>query len=95
MNIEREGVKYYSYFQKTEAVHDLVAMWDSDPYTFLSQYQQEPVALGGNLINVDWLKRLSDTFRPPAKYDYRFISCDTAMTTKSYCDFSVLHLWGF
>lgn len=93
--IERDGVKYYSYFPKKESVHDLVAMWDSDPYTFLSQYQQEPVALGGNLINVDWFQRISDTFRPPAKYDYRFITCDTAMTTKSYSDFSVLQLWGY
>lgn len=93
--VERDGVKYYSYFPGKESVHDLVAMWDSDPYTFLSQYQQEPVALGGNLINVDWFQRLSDTFRPPAKYDYRFITCDTAMTTKSYSDFSVLQLWGY
>lgn len=93
--IERDGVKYYSYFPKKESVNDLVAMWDSDPYTFLSQYQQDPVALGGNLINVDWFQRISDTFRPPAKYDYRFITCDTAMTTKSYSDFSVLQLWGY
>lgn len=93
--VERDGVRYYSYFPQKESVHDLVAMWDSDPYTFLSQYQQEPVALGGNLINVDWFQRISDTFRPPAKYDYRFITCDTAMTTKSYSDFSVLQLWGY
>lgn len=93
--IERDGVKYYSYFPGKESVHDLVAMWDSDSYTFLSQYQQEPVALGGNLINVDWLQRISDTLRPPAKYDYRFMTLDTAMTTKSYSDFSVLQLWGY
>lgn len=93
--VERDGVKYYSYFPAKESIEDLMAMWDSDPYTFLSQYQQEPVALGGNLINVDWFQRLSDAFRPPAKYDYRFITCDTAMTTKSYSDFSVLQLWGY
>lgn len=93
--IERDGVRYYSYFPGKESVHDLVAMWDSDSYTFLSQYQQEPVALGGNLINVDWLQRISDTLRPPAKYDYRFMTLDTAMTTKSYSDFSVLQLWGY
>lgn len=93
--IERDGVKYYSYYPQKESIHDLMAMQDADPYTFLSQYQQCPVALGGNLINVDWFQRLSDTFRPPAKYDYRFITCDTAMTTKSYSDFSVLQLWGY
>lgn len=93
--VERDGVKYYSYYPQKESIHDLIAMQDADPYTFLSQYQQCPVALGGNLINVDWFQRLSDTFRPPAKYDYRFITCDTAMTTKSYSDFSVLQLWGY
>lgn len=93
--IERDGVKYYSYYPQKESIHDLVAMWDSDSYTFLSQYQQEPVALGGNLINVDWLQRISDTLRPPAKYDYRFMVLDTAMTTKSYSDFSVMQLWGY
>lgn len=93
--VERDGVKYYSYFPGKESVHDLIAMWDSDSYTFLSQYQQDPVALGGNLINVDWLQRISDTLRPPAKYDYRFMTIDTAMTTKSYSDFSVLQLWGY
>ena len=93
--VERDGVKYYSYFPGKESVHDLIAMWDSDSYTFLSQYQQDPVALGGNLVNVDWFQRISDTLRPPAKYDYRFVTVDTAMTTKSYSDFSVLQLWGY
>lgn len=92
--VERDGVKYYSYFPQKESVHDLMAMWDSDPYTFLSQYQQEPVALGGNLINVDWFVRLDENNRPPVKYDYRFITADTAMTTKSYSDYSVFQLWG-
>lgn len=92
--IERDGVKYYSYFPKKESVNDLVAMWDSDPYTFLSQYQQSPVALGGNLINTDWFVRLDENNRPPVKYDYRFITADTALTTKSYSDYSVFMLWG-
>lgn len=92
--VERDGVKYYSYFPQKESVHDLISMWDSDPYTFLSQYQQEPVALGGNLINIDWFARIDENNRPPAKYDYRFITADTAMTTKSYSDFSVFQLWG-
>lgn len=92
--IERDGVKYYSYFPKKESVNDLVSMWDSDPYTFLSQYQQEPVALGGNMVDVDWFVRYGADNRPPIKYDYRFITADTALTTKSYSDFSVFQLWG-
>lgn len=92
--VERDGVKYYSYFPAKESIEDLMAMRDADPYTFLSQYQQEPVALGGNLINVDWFARLDENNRPPVKYDYRFITADTAMTTKSYSDYSVFQLWG-
>lgn len=92
--IERDGVKYYSYYPQKESIHDLMAMQDADPYTFLSQYQQCPVALGGNLINVDWFVRLDENNRPPVKYDYRFITADTAMTTKSYSDYSVFQLWG-
>ena len=92
--IERDGVKYYSYFPGKESVHDLIAMWDSDSYTFLSQYQQEPVALGGNMVDVDWFVRYGAENRPPLKYDYRFITADTALTTKSYSDFSVFQLWG-
>lgn len=92
--VERDGVKYYSYFPGKESVHDLVAMWDSDSYTFLSQYQQDPVALGGNMVDVDWFVRYGAENRPPLKYDYRFITADTALTTKSYSDFSVFQLWG-
>lgn len=93
--MEKDGVKYYSYYPTKESIGDLMAMQDSDPYTFASQYLQQPIALGGNLINVDWFQRISDTMRPPAKYDYRFMTADTAMTTKSYSDFSVLQLWGY
>jgi predicted phage terminase large subunit-like protein len=93
--VERDGERYYSYFPAKESVHDLVAMMDSDNYTFMSQYQQEPIALGGNLMTVDMFARYGSENRPPAKYDYRFITADTALTTKSYSDFSVLQLWGY
>lgn len=92
--IERDGVKYYSYFPQKESVHDIMKLWDQDSYTFMSQYLQEPVALGGNLINVDWFVRIDENNRQPVKYDYRFITADTAMTTKSYSDYSVFQLWG-
>src|SRR5699024_7434980 len=41
-----------------------------------------------------WFARIDENNRPPTKYDYRFITADTAMTTKSYSDFSVFQLWG-
>lgn len=92
--IERDGVKYYSYYPQKESIHDLMAMQDADPYTFASQYMQSPIALGGNMVDTDWFIRYGGELRAPLKYDYRFITADTALTTKSYSDFSVFQLWG-
>nr|UYL16441.1 MAG: terminase large subunit [Caudoviricetes sp.]UYL16911.1 MAG: terminase large subunit [Caudoviricetes sp.] len=92
--IEIDGVKHYSYYPQKESIDDLISLQNADPYTFASQYLQEPVALGGNMVDVDWFVRYGADNRPPLKYDYRFITADTALTTKSYSDFSVFQLWG-
>ena len=89
-----DGVKHYSFWPDKTSVHDLMRLREADPYTFESQYQQRPIALGGNLINVDFFPRYGGELSRPLKFDYRFITADTALTTKSYSDFSVLQLWG-
>jgi predicted phage terminase large subunit-like protein len=56
-------------------------------YMFLSQYQQEPIILGGQVI-----KRAYFRYYPVAKeYQYKriLIAADTAMKTKEYNDYSV------
>lgn len=59
---------------------------------FLSQYQQEPIILGGQVI-----KRAYFRYYPVAKeYQYKriLIAADTAMKTKEYNDYSVFMAGG-
>ena len=61
-------------------------------YMFLSQYQQEPIILGGQVI-----KRAYFRYYPVAKeYQYKriLIAADTAMKTKEYNDYSVFMAGG-
>lgn len=61
-------------------------------YMFLSQYQQEPIILGGQII-----KRAYFRYYPVAKeYQYKriLIAADTAMKTKEYNDYSVFMAGG-
>lgn len=59
-------------------------------FVFNSQYQQSPVALGGNIIKGSSFIRY--TVLP--KITYRMIYADTAQKTKERNDFSVFQCWG-
>lgn len=96
---EGEQVRgYWSYWPSNEYIGDLMALWDIDDYTFQSQYMQNPISLGGNVFMGDWWKFYGsegvDTEPEPEKYEYRFITADTAQKTKEHNDFSVFCLWG-
>lgn len=51
------GIRYWSYWPENEYVCDLIRLWESDEYTFLSQYMQTPRALTGGLIDTSWFQR--------------------------------------
>jgi len=61
-------------------------------YMFLSQYQQEPIVLGGAVIKSEWFRYY------PVHQDYKYkkiiITGDTAMKVKEHNDFSVFGVWG-
>lgn len=59
-------------------------------HVFSSQYQQNPVALGGNIIKGEHFGR----YRVLPKIKYRKIIADTAQKTKERNDFSVFEEWG-
>ncbi|MDR3049439.1 MAG: phage terminase large subunit [Elusimicrobiota bacterium] len=61
------------------------------PYTFASQYQQEPIIDGGNVIKTDQFKRYTQL--PPIVYTK--IIVDTAMTIKKASDYTVFGLFGY
>lgn len=62
------------------------------PFFYYSQYQQEPIILGGAVIKREWFKYYS----PTATYEYKriFIVGDTAMKVKQWNDYSVFGVFG-
>jgi predicted phage terminase large subunit-like protein len=61
-------------------------------FVLASQYQQEPVSLGGNII-------VTDEFRwydlsASCRFYRKVITCDTAFTKKQENDWCVLQCWG-
>ncbi len=59
-------------------------------HVFSSQYQQAPVALGGNIIKGEWFER----YQILPKIKFRKIFADTAQKTKERNDYSVFEEWG-
>lgn len=57
------GVEYWSYWPEMEDIDQLMDLWEKDPYTFMSQYMQEPISHSGGLIDTDWFPRF--TVLPP------------------------------
>lgn len=98
---ERDETGRFSYWPYKEPIKDLVAMERGDGsdqngsrmsrHVFASQFQQNPTALGGNII------RGSDFVRYTVlpKIKYRKIFADTAQKTKERNDFSVFECWGY
>lgn len=93
-----DGVEYWSFWEDNESIENLVALRDADLYTFLSQYQQEPIALGGNVFKSEWWRYYGDSEKAheprPDKFEYTFITADTAQKTNELNDYSVLCYWG-
>lgn len=70
-----------------ERIHEL----KKDNFTFSSQYQQEPILKGGNLIKTEWFSRYSEV---PSQFDSMYIVCDTAFSEKKSADNTVFLLCG-
>ena len=63
-----------------------------DNYLYSSQYQQEPIILGGSVIKREWFK-----YYPSSKeYQYRriLIAADTAIAVKEHSDYSCFLVGG-
>lgn len=63
-----------------------------DNYVFQSQYQQEPIILGGQVIKRDWFGYYSTN----TKHIYKkiLIASDTAISSKEHADFSCFLVGG-
>lgn len=62
-------------------------------YVFQSQYQQEPIILGGGVFKREWWRYYADA--NDARYRRLFITADTANKTKEWNDFTAIGVWGF
>lgn len=93
-----DGVKHYSFWPAKESVEDLVKLKEADPYTFMSQYQQAPIALGGNVFKVEWFRKYGSSpdadVPKPDRFDYTFVTADTAQKTGELNDYTVICYWG-
>ena len=77
--------------------------WKNSPikqvqFDFWSQYMQEPIPAGGNMIPVGSFLRYNPFSGGEVGYgsgwERRVISCDTALKTKEHNDYSVFQIWG-
>jgi len=59
-------------------------------HVFSSQYQQSPIAIGGNILKGKFFQRYTQL----PKIKYRKIFADTAQKTKERNDYSVFEEWG-
>lgn len=96
----QDDKKRFSYWPYKELVDELVKMESGEGidqtgsrisrHVFASQYQQSPVALGGNIIKSSYIQR----YKVLPQIKYRKIYGDTAQKTKEANDFSVFECWG-
>lgn len=89
----------WSYWPSKENVHDLVALRTAHPYTFSSQYDQNPEKLEGGIFRSDdflYYGSVDDgaDLPDPGKYEYRIITVDTAQKTNEWNDWTVFSEWG-
>ncbi|HHS9923184.1 TPA: phage terminase large subunit [Klebsiella quasipneumoniae subsp. similipneumoniae] len=85
------GVRYWSYWPQMEDVNDLLQLWEKDRYTFLSQYQQNPMALTGGIIDASWFR----TYTTLPKLTHRAVYVDTnSGKVEDWLDYTVFTLAG-
>lgn len=87
----------WSYWPEKESIADLTALQLAHPYTYASQYDQYPESLDGGIFGEgDFLYYGDEGDLPePSKYEFRFITCDTAQKTAEWNDWTVFAEWGY
>lgn len=66
-----------------------------DPYTYWSQYQQQPITPGGTIVKESWWKYYDSREEVLKRCSMIAIFVDTAMKKTKTADYSVLQVWGF
>lgn len=71
---------------------ELLKMKKQSPFVYWSQYQQEPIVIGGSVIKTEWF-RFYDV-KEDYDYQYTFVTSDTAQKKGEANDFTVFSFWG-
>ena len=79
-----------SFWDEFYPVFKLEQMRKSNSAYFYSQFQQEPIIKGGNLMKYGWF----NWWNILPSLTYCFITVDTAQKTKEINDFTVMQCWG-
>lgn len=81
-----------SFWEERFPAQMLMQMKNENPFLYYSQYQQEPIAIGGSVFKHEWwryYKDINDT-----QYKRIFITADTANKTKEWNDYTAIGVWG-
>lgn len=98
--VQKSTSERFSYWPYKEPIDELLQMERGDGsdqtgsrisrHVFTSQYQQNPVSIGGNIIRGEWFVR----YKVLPKIKYRKIFADTAQKTAERNDYSVFECFG-
>jgi predicted phage terminase large subunit-like protein len=79
-------------WERTVSAKSLEILKSVDPFTYYSQYQQEPIVAGGNMLKRDWWRRFRlSEFAPTGTVA---IFADTAYSVKTGADPTSLQVWS-
>ena len=81
-----------STWEETKPTEELLALKKTSPFAFYSQYQQQPIIDGGEILKSEYFQTFDN--REEMKYNRINIVCDTAFKTGTANDFSVLMVTG-
>lgn len=89
----------WSYWPAKESIHDIIALRNAHPYTFASQYMQDPDTLDGGIFSADDFLYYGNVdngadLTLPDVFEYRLITVDTAQKTNTWNDWTVFAEWG-
>ena len=81
-----------SFWKIRKTVETLLGMLKKDAYTFYSQYMGTPIGKGKAAVKMEYIRTYDDISEFAIRYT--FMTADTASTTKTYSDYTVVVLWG-
>lgn len=79
--------EYYPY-------EKIIKIKEKNPSYFYSQFQQEPIIKGGNLLKTEWIKYVNREVLNTIRFDRKFITVDSALKDKEKNDYTVYTAFG-